>query len=368
VPGPEYEWAVFIRPSYVGVSISDWEFAFDNTVDVSVHVPADVTMTSDSGFVPPAGPAADPLPLDHFLTYTTKTTKGSICATDSAANVGNACQVEEDCGGVSEGEDETAFCVPNKFPANVRVALTDMIDTEPKLYDVKKPLSLCVPADKRGEGIVDADTHLRGYAITQTAKRCAAGSPQNAGGACTQEASCGGTRGTTTFCPAQPKFVKQTGINVVNQFHATPIVLDAIKPDRLLIPTSKGVTDPEPPPDPTGVDHYRCYTVAVPRTAPKFTPIPGVAVDDQFTNGAKLFDLKKPTRLCVPTSKNAEAVVNPLKSLLCYQAAPTKGQPKLVPAKGLFLRNQLGVEQADTAKEEEFCVPSDAGVEPGLPT
>ncbi len=116
------------------------------------------------------------------------------------------------------------------------------------------------------------------------------------------------------------------------------------------------------------MDHYRCYTVAVTKGTPKFVPILGVSVKDQFTEaqilpeGPKLFDLKKLTRLCLAADKNSEGVVNSSAALLCYQAVPVKGQPKHQPVKGLFLANQFGAEKADTIKEEELCVPTTVDV------
>ena len=123
-------------------------------------------------------------------------------------------------------------------------------------------------------------------------------------------------------------------MTVRNQFHGgatPPLVIDAVKPDRLLVPASKGLTDPLDPPTGTNVDHYKCYKVALPKGV-KFTPITGVSVEDQFTavqtpTGKKLFDLKKPTHVCMAATANADAAVDPTQNLLCYQAVPEKGSP-----------------------------------------
>jgi hypothetical protein len=96
----------------------------------------------------------------------------------------------------------------------------------------------------------------------------------------------------------------------------------------------------------------------------KFTPILGVAVDDQFTNGVKLFDLAKPTRLCIPVQKTilptgeGEPIQHPERLLMCYQAKPVKGQPKHAKILSIHVNNQFGPELVDTLKEEELCVPS----------
>ncbi len=106
------------------------------------------------------------------------------------------------------------------------------------------------------------------------------------------------------------------------------------------------------------MDHYKCYKVKVSKGQPKFVPILGVKVDNQFTDGDKLFDLKKPTRLCNPVDKEGEGVKNDAAHLMCYQAEPATGEPKHVKILGIHVDNQFGPEQLDTIKEEEFCVPS----------
>src|SRR5262245_52602237 len=61
---------------------------------------------------------------------------------------------------------------------------------------------------------------------------------------------------------------------------------------------------PIAPADDVGVDNYKCYKVAIPTGAPKFTPIQGglVRVTDQFGGPFKV-EVKKPTKLCTPVDK-----------------------------------------------------------------
>ena len=359
--GADFDWAVYIRTSYAAFAESNWFFDFSHTIDVTASVPDGVIFTSTgSTYAPPEGNAAVFPATDHYLSYTTKPTKGSLCSPDSPMNAGAVCQAEEDCGGVSTG-DQTDFCVPDKFPAGIRVTLSDLFEPDRRLYNVKKPLTLDTPANVSAGGVNDSDTHLRGYAIALTPKECGPDAPAHAGEACKAETDCGGTKKVTAFCQAQAKSVKQVGLAVRDQFHpaeSPALALDAIKPDRLLVPTSKGLTAFLPIPD-AEVDHYKCYKVAPTKGSPKFQTIAQVPVSDQFTGGQKLFDLKKPAQLCMAANKNAEGVPNPTGHLLCYQAVASKGQPKHVPVKGLFLANQLVMEQADTVKEEQLCVPAD---------
>jgi len=206
------------------------------------------------------------------------------------------------------------------------VTLDDQFETG--TFHVVKPFSLCLPADKNGEGINDPNTHLESYQIT----------------------------------PTSPP-VKETNITVTNQFGT--IVVDTVVPDRLLVPTAKSLTGPVNPPDPDthNVDHYKCYTVINHKGSPKFRPILGVTVEDQFTDPAKIFNLTKPTRLCTPVDKNGEGIKDETAHLMCYLAKPAKGQPKRQPVSGINLNNQFGAERLSTVKEEDekgeyLCVPS----------
>jgi hypothetical protein len=266
---------------------------------------------------------------DHFLCYKAKSRKGNSCSADAPSNAGGSCEVEENCGGT---EDETSFCVPNEFPRGVQVSLSDQF--EEGTFDVKKPVSLCTPADKNEEGIIDEETHLEGYQIK-----------------------------LALTDPPQSPHQRQTNIRVRNQFHpeGSELVVDTIKPNRLLVPTAKDLNNPVEAPDNDAhnVDHYKCYKVKVSKGQPKFEPILGVSVDDQFTDGAKLFDLKTPTRLCTPVDKNGEGIKNEATHLMCYRAKPATGQPKHVKVLGIHVNNQFGPAQLDTIKEGELCVPSE---------
>jgi hypothetical protein len=55
------------------------------------------------------------------------------------------------------------------------------------------------------------------------------------------------------------------------------------------------------------LDHFLCYKTKPTAGTPKFQPILGVTVDDQFiTDPGNAFDLKQPTQLCTPVDKNGE--------------------------------------------------------------
>jgi hypothetical protein len=232
-----------------------------------------------------------PIPPDHFLCYKARPTKDS----------------------------------PKFDPRTV--ALADQFDAVARNFDVTRPLSLCNPADKKGEGITDPTTHLKGYRIR-----------------------------LTKTAPPQPPGVKHA-VRVTNQFGE--LLLDTLRPDRLLVPTAKSLTGPVDSPGPNNVDHYKCYKVRGSKGAPKFKAILGVSVSDQFINQPpKLYDLKRPTRLCNPVDKNGEGIKNPATHLVCYQAKLAKGQPRHQPVSPIFVNNQFGPEILQAVKEEDLCVPS----------
>lgn len=223
-----------------------------------------------------------------------------------------------------------------KFQPILGVSLSDQF--EQGLFDVTAQRcagapSLYNPADKNCEGIPDPLAHLKGYQIRLTKMK-----------------------------PPQPKHVPHN-VQVTNQFPQT-LRLTTVKPDRLLVPTTKCIDQPGnpcpvplPPPNPATVDHFKCYKVKITKGTPKFQPILGVRGSDQFTP-PKVFDLENVTRLCNPVDKHGEGIMDPTNHLLCYKATPAKGQPKHLPVKGIHLSNQFGLETVDTVREEDLCVPS----------
>lgn len=245
-----------------------------------------------------AAPAAQGVPLDHFMCYRAKTTKGT----------------------------------PKFKPREVSLA----DEFEAGLFDVKAPVRLCNPADKNGEGIHDPGIHLEGYQIN-----------------------------LTKTDPPQPKHIKQTNLEVKNQFGT--ITVDTVKPELLLVPSTKSLTGRVDPPDLAihDVDHYKCYEVKVTPGTDKFPKGIQAFVVDQFEE-PKRFDLKKPARLCTPVDKDGEGIKNPNTLLTCYWATPAKREPEHIRVFRIHVNNQFGPEQVETAKEveEEICVPSEkAGIE-----
>ncbi len=196
------------------------------------------------------------------------------------------------------------------------VSLQDRFGTESVL--VQRPDRLCAPANKRNEDPpAPADPiHLAGYRIRP------------------------------------PKLIHPNQV-VMNQFGTTTV--DIIKPDRLMVPTTKSLTaTPPAAPGPPTIDHFKCYKIRRTVDTPPFVKQLGVPLVDQF--GPITVDLLKPLRLCTPVNKNTEdptAPAHPL-HLLCYRAKVNVLFGTLNP----FITNQFGSQQVELIRRQEFCVPS----------
>lgn len=143
---------------------------------------------------------------------------------------------------------------------------------------------------------------------------------------------------------------------MANQFGS--IVVDAVKPDRLLVPANKSLAGQPPVPEPPNAGHYECYRVALSKGQPKFQPKVGVSLLDQF--GGLTVNVVKPSRLCNPADKNHEdpgAETRP-DHLMCYKVAVTKGTAKFQKKAGVFATSQFGPEQLTAAAPNELCLPS----------
>ena len=197
-----------------------------------------------------------------------------------------------------------------------------------RTLDITKPLSLCNPANLNGQGFADPRVHLKGYKTT-----------------------------LARTDPPQARIAGHENLQVVNQFGS--IVVDTLKLERLLEPTAKSLTAPVEPLewDSHLVDHFTCYTVRMNREAGKFPRGLQASVVDQFAQ-RKLYDMKKPTRLCTPAAEDGQALKDAGRHLMCYQVRPARKEPRHNPVLGIFLNNHIGPEQVDTVKDEELCVPS----------
>lgn len=179
---------------------------------------------------------------------------------------------------------------------------------------------LCNPADKNNEdpGAPESPVHYVGYTPRRTSGRL-------------------------------PRI---RSLQVKNQFGR--FVVRVLRPIRLLVPSTKSLTDPAPPLDSaTGalLDHFECYRVS---GAPAVGP---VSVRDQFGNGELV--LLKGAQLCVPVDKNGEGILDSDAKLLCYRARQASGTLH-GPSAPLFVNNQFGPDTFVARCVHELCVPTSA--------
>lgn len=185
---------------------------------------------------------------------------------------------------------------------------------------LRKTTALCLPADPDGAGIADDCTHLKAYAL----------------------------RGR--------KRVKRAGLVVTDRFGT--LTLDTVRPDRLLVPATSRLGGPAPDPG-DAVDHFTCYTVKTTKGTPRFAKNTRVDVVDDFES--RTYALKRPSRLCVPTSPNGEGIVNAADHLLCYRAKRLEGEAKAMKRTGMIhTRDRFGDERLDSREAKELCVPAAA--------
>jgi hypothetical protein len=236
-------------------------------------------------------------------------------------------------------------------------------------YEVLRPLALGLPADKNGEGVGDAETHLAEYAL-KPAKGAA-------------------------------KLAKRRDVRVVSQ--CADLLVELKRPASLLVPSAKGLDAPIGAPDPAlhEVDHFLCYAASAQRRAADGTKLPaperGIQVDVVDQLQSRRYDLRAPSKLCVPTTKAGSPVLlagpdkgeprpiapaqiaRPEDALVCYRARlatrrieqdgcgpATPGdrgvamakQPRHQKRTGIFVANQLGEHRLDSQAEAELCLPA----------
>jgi hypothetical protein len=133
--------------------------------------------------------------------------------------------------------------------------------------------------------------------------------------------------------------------------------VDVTRRGDLMVPAAKRLAPPVGLPGPNDVDRFRCYAVKATSRAGGGAE-PAVLVTDQFEQ-PKIYRIVKPSRLCVPVSKDGEAMKNPEVDLLCYMVKPARKEPKHAPVAGIHTRDEFTNEVLVSAKEQELCVPAE---------
>ena len=141
------------------------------------------------------------------------------------------------------------------------------------------------------------------------------------------------------------------GVMVDNQFGQQQLKVGAAT--GLMVPTTKGLAGPPPPPNPAAYsyEHYKCY-----KAAGKALKLP-VQLADQFGSGPAI--VVKAMQLCNPAAKQHNGAIDPIRipdrHLVCYGI---KSKLKPVLAGPAFAVNQFGLEQLKLGAAKTLCVPS----------
>ncbi len=179
-----------------------------------------------------------------------------------------------------------------------------------EVSDLKR---LCTPTDKNGEAPTAplAPCHLTAYEIDET-----------------------------------PPLPVTRGVQIDNQFG--PATVDVGRPERLLVPTAKGLVPPPPLVAPT-IDHFKCHRVRGARTR-----VRGLTLTDQIEQ--RTGSVIRPLRLCSPADKNGEGIIDPAVHLMCYQVRTRPRRPTFDGP--FYIDNQFDSFAIDLTGTRELCVPT----------
>jgi hypothetical protein len=214
-----------------------------------------------------------------------------------------------------------------KFTPSPGVTVEDAFGM--KTVEVKRPVGLCNPTNTDNEDPTAAlhTEHLAGYKM-----KLPRGLPR----------------------------VAASNQTVVNRFDQTGMLRwDLTKAVRLLVPSAESRISPPAALVAPFTDHFMCYKVKRTRDTPKFVPILGVPVEDQFGQ-ITLVDVKKATMLCAPANPNNErpGAQNHPDYLMCYKVKIPTGLPKFIKVSPVYVNNQFNPLTLTVIKPSELCVPS----------
>lgn len=219
-----------------------------------------------------------------------------------------------------------------------------------RYFDFKKVESILMPAAAPGEEDAPA-LPLLSYKLKE-GKQCS-----DDGLFCASKRGCS----NEAVCAKRPRYTPET--LEVTDANAAFVAL-TIKPDHVLVPADVATDGQASRPDAgaLSMDAYTCYrakAVGLPRRST-------IELADSFEATARLFELKRFSHLCLPSSIRGSTVHRGKSALSCYLAKPAKGEPahERIEALSVFADYQyLGFEAA-TKKERRVCLPATIGPEP----
>jgi len=152
-------------------------------------------------------------------------------------------------------------------------------------------------------------------------------------------------------------------VPVTDQFGA--LVVDVVRPARLLVPSAKSLSGPPPALASASLDHFQCYKIRRTAGSPRFASRQ-VTITTQLET-ATAVTVRKPLRLCAPADKNGEspgAETHP-DHLMCYRTRSAGGPPPTQ----VFIHNQFGPQTYLLGNtRRELCVAARVGSAPSTTT
>ncbi len=250
------------------------------------------------------------------------TPDGTPCNDGDANTLGDACNAGV-CTGTPSGIDNflcyrarTTTGTPPFSPID-QVSLVDHFNS--MSVTVRRPLRVCAAADV-GAGTFNPAALFESYRIRRLAG----------------------------------PYVRERGLQMTNLLGT--FLVDAVKPNRLLMPTVEGTPTTGADAAPSA-DHYGCYEARLSR-GQKFPKGLQLTVGAQFTPQPKIFRVRKPKGLCAPVGVDGRAMNPDDPFLLCFRVKGVRGQPKPRRVVGLAVHNEFGGESLTSRRERELCLPT----------
>lgn len=138
-----------------------------------------------------------------------------------------------------------------------------------------------------------------------------------------------------------------------------PLYVDTVQPDHFLEPAAVDESAPVTAPNDGAhaLDRYKCHRVKASKHSPAYFPRQ-LKLRANSSLDSRIYDFKRPSRLCNPVSVDGGPVKNPAGRLLCYQARRSRTEPRHSALLGVYVASELLSTRVDTREVVEICAPA----------
>lgn len=208
-----------------------------------------------------------------------------------------------------------------RFAGRVGLPVADRFGA--RQVDLPKPQHVCTPAGVDGATTADGATHLATYRVRGTA----------------------------------PAAIPQRGLRLTTALAALDVDLKG--PALAAAPAAADALADPAPPDPAthDVNHYQCWSARPARGTPGLPKGLAVRVADAF-GAERTYALKGLRTVCTPAQADGADVERAAASLACFKVRRARGEAAPAPARGLRVRDDLGAQTLDLAREDTLCLPA----------